>query len=294
MNNVAPTATLANNGPVNEGSPATVVLLEPVRPVVDRHDGRLPLRTPTAARTAPWPTTYAGAGTTTRTSTTCTFADNGSYTVSGRIFDKDDGYNSYTTTVVVNNVAPTATLANNGPVNEGSPATISFSNQFDPSSTDTTAGFHYAFGCTNGVLPTTYAAAGSSSSTTCTFADNGSYTVSGRIFDKDDGYTSYTTTVVVNNVAPTATFNASSPINEGSSSTLSFTAPSDPSSTDTTAGFHYSFACDGLTASLASTYASAGTSSATTCPFADNGSYTVKGRILTRTAATRTTRPPSS
>ena len=89
---------------------------------------------------------------------------------------------------MVNNVAPTATLANNGPVNEGSPATVSFSNQFDPSSTDTTAGFHYAFGCTNGVLPTTYAAAGSSSSTTCTFADNGSYTVSGRIFDKDNGY----------------------------------------------------------------------------------------------------------
>ena len=85
---------------------------------------------------------------------------------------------------------------------------------------------------------------------------------------------------MVNNVAPTATFTASSPINEGSSSTLSFTAASDPSSTDTTAGFHYSFACDGLTASLASTYASAGTTSSTTCPFADNGSYPVKGRIF--------------
>ena len=86
----------------------------------------------------------------------------------------------------------------------------------------------------------------------------------------------------MNNVAPTATFTASSPIDEGSSSTLSFTGASDPSAADTIAGFHYSFACDGLTASLASTYASAGTSATTTCPFADNGSYTVKGRIFDR------------
>jgi hypothetical protein len=210
-----------------------------------------------------------------------TYADGpNDYTVTVMVTDKDGAPDSETFSVHVNNVAPTATLANNGPVNEGSQATVSFSNQFDPSSTDTAAGFHYAFSCTNGVLPTTYAAAGSLSSTTCTFADNGSYTVSGRIFDKDNGFNNYTTTVVVNNVAPTATFTASSPINEGSSSTLSFTAPSDPSSTDTAAGFHYSFACDGLTASLATTYASAGTSSSATCPFADNGSYTVKGRIL--------------
>ena len=129
-----------------------------------------------------------------------TYADGpNDYTITVMVTDKDGDSDSKTFSVHVNNVAPTATLANNGPVNEGSPATVSFSNQFDPSSTDTAAGFHYAFSCTNGVLPTTYAAAGSSPSTTCTFADNGSYTVSGRIFDKDDGYTTYTTTVVVNN-----------------------------------------------------------------------------------------------
>ena len=81
-------------------------------------------------------------------------------------------------------------------------------------------------------------------------------------------------------MAPTATFTATSPINEGGSSTLSLTGAFDPSSADTAAGFHYSFACDGLDASLAATYATAGVVTSVPCPFGDNGSYTVKARIF--------------
>ena len=100
------------------------------------------------------------------------------------------------------NVAPTADISNDGPIDEGGSATVSLTNPFDPSSEDTTAGFRYAFSCTNDALPTTYADAGSSHSTTCAYDDDGSYTVAGRIFDKDDGYSDYSTTVVVHNVAP--------------------------------------------------------------------------------------------
>ena len=46
-------------------------------------------------------------------------------------------------------------------------------------------------------------AADASNHTTCTFHDDGSYIVTGRIFDKDDGYVDYSTTVHVRNVAPT-------------------------------------------------------------------------------------------
>ena len=53
--------------------------------------------------------------------------------------------------VTVANVNPTATLSNDGPVDEGSPATISFSNQNDTAD-DTAAGFHYAYSCSNGDL----------------------------------------------------------------------------------------------------------------------------------------------
>ena len=96
-----------------------------------------------------------------RASTSCPTNDNGSRTVKGKVIDKDGGSTEYTTTVTVNNVAPTATLSNNGPVNEGSPATVTFSSQFDPSSADTTAGFHYAYDCDGGSLAAaTYAGSG--------------------------------------------------------------------------------------------------------------------------------------
>jgi hypothetical protein len=43
-------------------------------------------------------------------------------------------------------------------VDEGSPVTISFTNATDASGADVTAGFHYAFSCTNGSLDSvTYA-----------------------------------------------------------------------------------------------------------------------------------------
>lgn len=132
--------------------------------------------------------------------------DDGTYEVTLTATDKDGGSGSTSVSITVTNVAPTAALTNNGPVYEGSPVTVSFSNQFDPSTADTTAGFHYAFSCTNVDLSgATYAGSGMSASTTCTFADNGSYQVKGRIIDKDGGYTEYSTTVQVNNVPPTIT-----------------------------------------------------------------------------------------
>ena len=66
-----------------------------------------------------------------------------------------------------------------------------------------------------------------------------SQTVTITANDGNGGETTTTFDLTVNNVAPTATFGATSPINEGSNSTLSLTSPSDPSTADTTAGFKY-------------------------------------------------------
>jgi hypothetical protein len=112
--------------------------------------------------------------------------------------DSDD------TVVYVQNLPPEADLNNNGPINEGDSASVSFSNAFDYSSVDMAAGFHYAFDCNGGSLAAeTYAGSGTSASTSCAFADNGSFDVTGRIMDKDDGFDEWATTVEVNNVAPT-------------------------------------------------------------------------------------------
>jgi hypothetical protein len=135
----------------------------------------------------------------------CTFPDGpATSTVSVQVQDSDDAL-SNTSAIIVNvaNLNPTATLSNNGPISEGGSATISFSNQADASTLDAAAGFKYVYSCDGSpITVTTYDAASTSASTSCAFGDNGSMTVRGRIFDKDDGYTDYVTYVVVNNVVP--------------------------------------------------------------------------------------------
>src|SRR5258708_16359412 len=70
------------------------------------------------------------------------------------------GSTDYTTTVVVNNVAPTGTISNNGPVNEGSSATAQITGVTDPSNADTAAGFRYSFALTSAGLAASYPTAG--------------------------------------------------------------------------------------------------------------------------------------
>ncbi|HET8549934.1 MAG TPA: PKD domain-containing protein [Bryobacteraceae bacterium] len=366
VNNLPPVATLSNNGPVNEGSPATISFSNQADPsTADTAAGFHYAYSCTNGSLAA--ASYAGSGTS--PTTTCTYNDNGTYTVRARIIDKDGGYSEYTTGVIVNNVAPsftappandsvnegtnktfslgtftdpgsadtwtvtvqwddgtpdtslspslgallsahtytdgpntrrvtvtitdddggtvqstfqvtvnnvapTATLGNNGPVSEGSPAAISFSSQLDPSAADTSAGFHYAYNCSNGSLAgATYANSGTSATTTCTYDDNGSYTVRARIIDKDGGYGEYTTDVTVNNVAPTATFNVpTGPLPEGTAFNISLTGPSDPSSADTAAGFTYAFDCG-------SGYGAFGSLTTASCTAVNDPGVTVKAMI---------------
>src|SRR5439155_465230 len=200
-------------------------------------------------------------------STSCPTTDSGSRTVKGKIKDKDGGTTEYTASVTVNNVAPTATLSNDGPIYEGGSATISFSGQSDPSSADTSAGFHYAYSCSNGDLSgATYGGSGASASTTCSFADNvGSpFPVKARIIDKDGGFSSASFDVDIHNVAPTATFSNDGPVSEGSDFHLYLTSPSDPSGADTTAGFTYAFDCG-------SGYGGYSGTATATCSTTDNG-----------------------
>ncbi|HJQ29344.1 MAG TPA: Ig-like domain-containing protein, partial [Rubrobacter sp.] len=121
-----------------------------------------------------------------------------------------------TVSISVNNVAPTATLGNGGAVDEGSPATITFSNPSDPSNADTTAGFRYEYHCDGSAFTSgpDYASASTNDSTTCTFDDDGTHQVRARIMDKDDGASEYTTDVTVNNVKPTVTLSGPSSVQE--------------------------------------------------------------------------------
>ena len=199
-----------------------------------------------------------------------------------------------TFTLTVNNVAPTATLSSNGPVNEASPVTISFSSPSDPSSADTTAGFRYSFALSAAGLASSYAAAGTAAAASFNLADNGSYTVHGRILDKDGGFSDYTTTLVVTNVAPAAGVTGPTSGVRGQPPRAFTVSATDVSSVDQAAGFVYSItwgdgspvqtvprtAGNGSGVSLEHVYAATGTYTVTvTATDKDNG---------TSTAATRT------
>jgi hypothetical protein len=263
VQNVAPSATFNTpSSPVNEGSSFNLSLTSPSDPSsVDAAAGF----------------TYAfdcGDGTgygsfSSMSTTSCTTTDNGNRSVKAKIKDKDDGVREYTGTVTVNNVDPTADFTAQTPVNEGSAFNLTLTNPNDVSSDDVAAGFTYAFDCGSG-----YGAFGASASASCLTTDNGLRSVGGKIRDKDGGISTYTGSVTVDNVAPTATFAAESPVVEGSPFDLSLTNPNDVSSADVSAGFTYAFDCgDG------SGYGAFGASASTSCPTTDNGIRNVGAKI---------------
>ncbi|MBW3595876.1 MAG: PKD domain-containing protein [Planctomycetes bacterium] len=129
------------------------------------------------------------------------YADDGAYTVSLLVEDGRGLAHSDTLTVTVNNLAPTATFSNNGPVVEDNPVTVAFSNQFDPSSADTAAGFLYSYDFNNdGDFADTGELGSVTDASASVLLAPGDYTVRGRIQDKDGGFNDYTTVVKVLNV----------------------------------------------------------------------------------------------
>ena len=265
VTNVAPAATFSSPG-VDEGSPISLALTNPSDPSsVDTTTG--------FSYAFDCGTGYGAFGPTATAS--CPTTDNGSRNVGGKIKDKDGGTSTYTDTVTIANVAPQATFSTSfataAPVVEGTPITVSLATPTDPSSADRTAGFTYAFDCGT---PAGYGAFASAASTTCATTDNGSRTIRATIKDKDGGSNEYTVTGVINNANPTATFSATDPVDEGSPITIALSNPSDPSSADTTAGFTYAFSCDGTTFGPASVTAT------DSCATTDDGSRTVRGKIV--------------
>jgi hypothetical protein len=196
-----------------------------------------------------------------------TYTDNGTYVVTVTINDNNGGSDVQTFVVNVANVAPVAAaLANDGPVNEGSTATVSFSGQNDPSSDDTADGFHYAYDFDNdgtwdvgdgsyggsvtnasAVVPASYLADGAAS-----------VTVKARILDDDGGFTDYTTVIDVNDVAPTLAISGAANVDEGATYTLNLSAadPGDDTITSWTINWGDSVeVISGNPASVTHTYA---------------------------------------
>ena len=205
-----------------------------------------------------------------------TYLDSGSFTASLVVTDGDGGMVTRDMAVtVVANLPPTATLSNDGPVDEGGAAAVSFTSPSDPSPIDADE-LLYSFDFNNdndfddpgdivdgealsAAMPAEYLTDGA-----------GSVTVRGRISDKDGGFTDYTTDVVVNPTAPVVSFDQPGPVSIRTDEALalggSFTDPGDDA---WVAEVDYDYnpldpdwqalALDGKTFSLSHIYASAAT-----------------------------------
>jgi PKD repeat protein len=125
------------------------------------------------------------------------FADNGAFTIGLRVTDSSGLASTDSTSVMVGNVAPSASFGNDGPVEEGSAFVLSLTEIADPSSADVAAGFEFAFDCGSG-----YGAFSTASTLSCATTDNGTLAVQGKVRDKDGGATEYSASAMVTNAPP--------------------------------------------------------------------------------------------
>ena len=175
----------------------------------------------------PWTTGSEGVDTAGTIQASHAYADNGIYTVTVTVYDDDEGFDTETFTVTVNNVSPDLEALADQETTEGT--FISLQAEADlgtPDFTDPgfdnsanspgeldetfTATIDWGDGTTEPVtdisLPWTTGSEGVDTAGTIqashAYADNGIYTVTVTVYDDDEGFDTETFTVTVNNVSP--------------------------------------------------------------------------------------------
>jgi hypothetical protein len=263
VNNVAPTITnVTTVSPVNEGAGSliTVTASDPADPLQYSfdctNDGTIDIG-PQAGNSA-----------------SCVYGDNGTYTVRVVVADGDGGEDFDTSaTVVVNNVAPNITnVTNNGPIGEGSSATITVT-AVDPGTEDILL---YEFDCDNDGTYDVLPQAGNSAA--CAFAQDGSYTVGVRVTDGDGGVDTDTENVLVANVAPVIVSVTTGGVRIIDYPVLVTITATDPGVNDV---LSYEFDCEGD-----DTYEFTGSTNQATCTYGVEGTYTIQVRVLDDDTAT--------
>jgi hypothetical protein len=143
------------------------------------------------------------------------------------------------TALVVDNVAPTATLTNDGPVDEGSTATVTFTAISDPSPDDL-AVLTYSYDFDNDGTFELTASPSPTETVPASFLPNGPATVTVRaaIADDDGGSLELTTDITITNAAATVTINGPSTATVGVPVTIKVGAD-DPSPSDMAGTFSY-------------------------------------------------------
>jgi surface-anchored protein len=200
-----------------------------------------------------------------------TFTRVGTYTVTLSVTDKDGGVGTTSASVTVN-ALPTATFGAPSSVTEGTTtAKATFT-----SPTGGSGSYTYSYDFNNdGNFEVTGSSSASATIPESYLDDSGTLTVHGRITDSLGGYSDYTSSITINDAAPTPTITPPGSLVSGLPSSFSGSATS-PSTADNRIGFTFSWTFgDGGTGSGANpshTYAAPGTYTVTlTAVDADGG-----------------------
>lgn len=178
-----------------------------------------------------------------------TYTAAGTYEVAVQVTDASGDSTLSVLFVTVTNVAPTATVTNDGPVEEGSAVTFTVSNISDPNPDDSFTIFAAWEGTGNfeeiTAAELTTHIDGSVSFDHVYEDGPASFPAVIRVMDADGDYSDYTQEIDVTNVGPSATLTTpggTSVIGPGAA--IGFIDASDPSPIDLQAGFTYYFSVD--------------------------------------------------
>src|SRR5207302_1561130 len=116
-----------------------------------------------------------------------TYADNNTYTVTVKVTDKDGGSDTKTFQVTVANVAPTVTAAANQTSDEGENHSFGLGSFSDPGVNATPRSADVNWGDGSAHTTFTTGSQGALADHSHTYADNGTYTVTETMTDKDGG-----------------------------------------------------------------------------------------------------------
>jgi hypothetical protein len=191
----------------------------------------------------------------------------GAHVIHGRVIVSSNSFIDYTTTIIVNPL-PTATLTNNGAVDLGQTATVSFSGASGGS-----GNYSYSYDFDNNGSFEIATSNSAQATVPASFLNTlGNHLIHGRITDSTGGFTDYTTTITINPL-PTATLTNGGAVDLGQTATVSFSGPSGGSGT-----YSYSYDFDNN-----GTFEIAGSSSAqATVPasfLGTVGTHSIHGRI---------------
>lgn len=167
------------------------------------------------------------------------------------------------------NEPPTVALVAPASANEGSAITVT-ANVADPNNDAVLIEWDFN---NDGVTDFTNpgVATPGSASQSWTYADNGTATVHVKVTDPSGESASATVTIQIDNVAPTATFETPSSVNEGTTYTIRLKDVVEPSSVDFPL-LEYAFDCG-------SGYGAFSTSASETCSAIDNPGGVVRGKV---------------